>query len=230
MKAELLQTIIFTAKILATSCLINLLAGTATGVILSRKDSPLCRILDILVALPMVFPPIAMGFFLVIVFGRGGLIGNFLSSVFDFSIIFSPVGVFIASFVAGFPLMVKSVRSAASQLDISILESARIQGADTLQILTYIIVPNIKVGILSGLTLSAARSLGEVGMTLLLGGNISGRTETISLAIFNAVFEGYFTKAALLSLLLGFVSLLLFFAIQQMERDENFFTILDRRI
>ena len=212
----------FTARILLFSCLAIATVGTVLGLYLSFCENKKIRaLLDILVSLPLVFPPIGMGFFLITLLGRNGIVGKVLHRVFNTDIVFSPAGVFIASFIAGLPLMVKSVESAAKVLDRSIMEMASLQGTNTFQKFFYIVLPNIKTGILTGISLSAGRSLGEVGMTLMLGGNIAGKTETISLAIFNAVYEGNFQKAAGLSFLLALLSVLLFLAIQRAGKEDK---------
>lgn len=216
MNSELVVVMLFSGKILFASCLINLLIGTPVGIYLALNGSKRsCRIIDIATALPLVFPPIGLGFFLIVLFGRNGVLGKSMDFLFNQSIIFSPMGVFLASFIASFPLMLKAVQSSAVSLSSSILEMAALQGANRVQILLHIVLPNIKMGIMSGLTLTIGRSLGEVGITLMLGGNIIGKTETISLAIYNAVFEGNFHRAALLSILLAGVSVCLFTFIQR---------------
>ena len=210
------SSLIFSCKIIFYVCFLNIILGSITGVFLAKKDTVFTRIIDILVSLPMVFPPIALGFFLLLILGRSSFLGRWLDLV-NISVIFSPAGVLLAAFVAGFPLMVKSVKTSASSLDNSMLEMAELQGASRIQVLLYIIIPNIRTGIFSGLTLSAGRALGEVGMTLMLGGNIIGRTETISLAIYNSVFDGNFSRATVLSAVLAVSSVILFLIIQQME-------------
>jgi molybdate transport system permease protein len=216
--------LLFSARILLAVSVMNLIIGSLLGVILALHDTKGFRIIDTLISLPLVFPPIALGFFLIILFGRQGIIGLGLYKFFNINVIFSALGVFIAAQMASFSLMTKSVKAAASVLNKSMIEMAAIQGAGRWQTIYLIIIPNIKTGILTGLALSSGRALGEVGMTLLLGGNISGRTETISLAIFNAVFEGNFQRAGLLSTLLAMIAIGLFMVIQQMEKDERQWT------
>ena len=149
------SSLIFSCKIIFYVCFLNIILGSITGVFLAKKDTVFTRIIDILVSLPMVFPPIALGFFLLLILGRSSFLGRWLDLV-NISVIFSPAGVLLAAFVAGFPLMVKSVKTSASSLDNSMLEMAELQGASRIQVLLYIIIPNIRTGIFSGLTLSAA--------------------------------------------------------------------------
>ncbi|MBN2737474.1 MAG: ABC transporter permease subunit [Spirochaetales bacterium] len=212
----------FTIGILVSVSLTNLIIGTSVGVWLANKKTVFSRILETLITLPLIFPPIAFGFFMISLLGRDSLIGYGLLKIFNVNIIFSQYGVFLGSFISGFPLMVKSVKTSALSIDQSIMEMARIQGANQFDLFLYILLPNLSKGICAGMILSASRSLGEVGMCMLLGGNIQGKTETISLAIFNAVFEGDIMKATLLSTILIVISLLFFTLISQFEKeDEN---------
>jgi molybdate transport system permease protein len=213
--------LLFSGRIVLTACLMNLILGTGTGVWLAlNRESRLSGVIETIATLPLVFPPVGLGFFLIILFGRNGIIGRGLDNIFNINLIFSSTGVLLAAFIAGFPLMLKSVQTSALSLNKSILEMAAIQGADKAQILRLIILPNIRTGILSGLTLTAARSLGEVGVTLMLGGNIRGKTETISLAIYNAVLEGDYHRAYRLSFLLAGLSIILFTLLQRSQNNE----------
>ncbi len=214
--------LLFSGRILIMSCLANLLLGTVSGVHLAlNPQKKTTRAIDIMATLPLVFPPIGLGFFLIILFGRSGIIGRGLSRIFNVSLIFSTTGVFLAALIASFPLMLKAVQTSASGLNRSLLEAASLQGAGRFQILRFIVLPQIKTGIVTGLTLTVGRSLGEVGITLMLGGNIAGKTETISLAIYNAVFEGDYRKAGFLSLLLAAIALILFSLIQRRSDYEQ---------
>ena len=222
MDCGICRIVAYSGKIFLCSGFANIVLGTTAGIFFSRKRTAGSRIAEIFVSMPLVFPPIAFGFFILAVFGREGIIGRGMNALFDFRIAFSSFGVFLAAFLAGFPLMVKSVKAAALNIDTSIIEAAESQGAGIGQIVLHIIAPNIRAGIFCGLFLSTARSIGEVGMTLMLGGNIIGKTETISLAIYNAVFEGDFSKAAVLSLLLALLSGILFLFIQQQEEGDGY--------
>lgn len=197
------QSFLLTIKVSAISLVLQFVVGVPIGLYIAGRKTILNRFTEIVVTLPMIFPPMALGFFLILAFGKNGLIGEFLLSAFNFKIIFSFWGVLIAVFLVGLPFMVKSVQSARQQLSPSIVEAAQTLGKGKFVILYRIILPNIKQGIITGLLLAFGRSLGEVGISLMLGGNIIGRTETLSLAIYNAVFEGDFELATKLSILLS---------------------------
>ncbi len=197
-----------TLKVSLLSMLLQLLVGIPLGLYISGKRNVFKHFLDIAISLPMVFPPMALGFFLLLIFGKKGFLGNAILALFDTKIIFSFWGVLIAVFVVGLPFMVKSVQSARKQLPTSIVEAALTLGKSKFTIIYRVILPNIKQGILTGLLLAFGRSLGEVGISLMLGGNIIGRTETLSLAIYNAVFDGNYELATRLSIFLSIIATL----------------------
>jgi molybdate transport system permease protein len=204
------------AKIALAATLLHLFFGVGIGYLLSRERLPLRGLLDALVTLPLVFPPIATGFFLLLLFGREGWFGEALGTV-GVEVIFTYWGVLLAAFVAGLPLIAKPVQSAIESTAAHYREAAYVLGKSELQTLFWVILPNIRPSIIAGLTLAFGRSMGEVGITLMLGGNIIGQTETVSLAIYNAVFDGSFDRAAALSILLGVISLALFLFLRRIS-------------
>lgn len=204
------------AKIALAATGLHLLFGIGIGYLLSKENLPLRGLLDALVTLPLVFPPIAIGFFLLLLFGRDGWFGAPLQTA-GIDIIFTFWGVLLAAFVAGLPLIAKPVQSAIESTAKSYREAAYVLGKSETETFFRVILPNIRKSVIAGLTLAFGRSMGEVGITLMLGGNIIGSTETVSLAIYNAVFDGSFDRAALLSILLGSVSLLLFFFLRRLS-------------
>jgi molybdate transport system permease protein len=202
----LLDSLRLTTQVAMLGLLLHLLLGLALGWALSRPGWPGRALLDALVTLPLVFPPVATGFLLLMLLGRRGLLGSWL----DLQVVFSFVGVLIAAVVAGLPLVVKPVQAALENLDGRYGEAARVLGKREWQIFLFVLLPNIRRPLAAALVLALGRSLGEVGITLMLGGNVPGRTTTVSLEIFNAVSGGEFSRAAALSLLLGLISLALF--------------------
>ena len=162
------------------------------------------------------FPPVATGFLLLMLLGRRGPLGAWLGEAWGVEVVFSFWGVLIASLIAGLPLVVKPVQSALESLSARLGEAARVLGKGEPEIFLRVLLPNIRGPLAAGLALGLGRSLGEVGITLMLGGNVSGRTTTVSLEIFNAVGGGEFERAAVLSLLLSLVSLALFAALRRL--------------
>ena len=203
------QPFFLSLKTIGVSAVLFLLLGVPLAYLLSKENLKFKWLIDTIVTLPLIFPPIAVGFFLLLLLGRNGPIGTFLQE-FNISIIFSFTGIVIASFVAGLPLMVKPLQAAIEQFPKSIKEASYISGKSQFHTFFWVVLPTIKDSLMIALLIATARALGEVGITLMLGGNIIGKTDTISLAIYNAVFDGNFNLALVLSGILVVVSLIFF--------------------
>ncbi|OPY72642.1 MAG: Sulfate transport system permease protein CysW [Syntrophorhabdus sp. PtaU1.Bin058] len=208
-----------TLRVTLLALVLQLLTGLPLGLYLAGKKSPLKSILEIIAALPMIFPPMALGFFLLLFLGKNGVIGHLLLKIFDLKIIFTSWGVLAAVYIVGLPFMVKSVQAARRQMDHSLIEAAATLGKTRGETLLKVILPNIKNGIVAGLLLAFGRSVGEVGISLMLGGNIIGRTETLSLAIYNAVFEGEFMRAAIFSVILSAIAIIVLLVLNAVSKN-----------
>ncbi|MCK9338235.1 MAG: molybdate ABC transporter permease subunit [Arcobacteraceae bacterium] len=211
----LYQPLNLSLQIGVLTVLLHIVFGIGIAYYLSGRKTFLKSIIDILVTIPIVFPPIAIGFFLLLLLGKNGLIGSFFSN-YDIEIIFSFTGILIASFIAGLPLVVKPIQSALDEQSKLYREASYTLGKNELETLLFVIFPNIKKVILASLFLGFGRSLGEVGITLMLGGNIIGKTDTISLAIYNYSFGGEIEKAILLSVLLAVISIAIFLTLKKL--------------
>lgn len=209
-------------KIAAATLLLHLILGTLLGWALAQPSWPGRSVLDAAVTIPLVFPPIALGFFLLLLLGRRSLIGQGLDAVAGFSFVFSVEGVLLASVIAGLPLVVKPIEAAIASVSRSLGEASRTLGRSEFDTFLFVILPNIRGAIVAGLVLGTARSIGEVGITLMLGGNIVGRTNTISLEVYNAVFNGEYARAAVISALLGAVSIGVFAILRYLSRSNSF--------
>lgn len=141
---------------------------------------------DGIITLPLVLPPTVVGFFLLLILGKQSFVGKFLD-LFDISIIFSWPATVITAVVVSFPLMYRTTRGAFEQIDKDLIFAARTLGMSEEKIFWKIILPLAKSGILAGTILSFARALGEFGATIMLAGNIPGKTQTMSTAIYSAV-------------------------------------------
>lgn len=182
-------------------------SGVGLGYLLGRGKSRWLSLLDFLVTLPLIFPPIATGFLLLLALGRRSFLGIWLKQSVGVEIIFSFWGVVLAAWISGLPLIVKQVQAAVREETNRLVETALVLGKSPLTIFFRVVLPSLRTNIAIGLSLAFARSLGEVGITLMLGGNIAGRTNTISLEVYNAVFTGDYQRAMVLVLLLGAISL-----------------------
>ncbi|MDO5793911.1 MAG: molybdate ABC transporter permease subunit [Turicibacter sp.] len=167
------------------------------------------RWLEVLFILPMFIPPSAIGYLILIVFGRNGWIGRFLYETFDISIIFTLSAAVIAGVVVTFPIMYQSIKSAVLSIDEDIINAARVYGASELTIWLKIILPLSIHGILNGMLLSFARAFGEFGATILVAGNIPGKTQTLPMALYYAIENNNDQQAMLILVVIFIVAIFL---------------------
>ena len=138
-----------------------------------------------MINLPLVMPPVATGYLLLLLFGTNGWIGRWFYEFFDVRIAFSFYAAVLASVVVAFPLVLRSIRAAIEMLDTDLESASRMLGAGRLETFVRITIPLILPGLVSGLVLGFARSLGEFGATIVFAGNIMGETQTLPLAIYS---------------------------------------------
>lgn len=183
----IISPILLSLKVALISTAITLVLGIAFSYVFVRYKFPLKDVFEAILILPMVLPPSVIGYVLLVVFGKRGFIGIFLQEHFGTSIIFTWVACCIAAIVVSIPLMYQSCKSAFMSVDEMYLNSARTLGANEIKIFFKILIPLSMPGILSGTVLSFARALGEFGATLMIAGNIPGKTQTIPTAIYYSI-------------------------------------------
>ena len=166
--------------------------------------------IDGIFTLPLILPPTVIGFFLLLICGKNGFVGKIFMS-FNKNIIFSWSATVIAATVVAFPMMYRTCRSAFEQIDKNMISAARTLGLSETKIFFKIAIPLAWPGIIGGLVLSFARALGEFGATLMIAGNIPGRTQTMPVAIFFAVESGDMNKAMLWVLIIVAISFIMIF-------------------
>ncbi len=166
------------------------LIGTITAYYVIRLGKALKGVADGLLTLPMVLPPTVVGFCLLVFFGSRGPAGQFFMNVFDIKVVFSWYAPIIASTVVAIPLMYRTMRGAFEQFHRTLIYSAQTLGLSNTFIFWRIILPNCKHSLIAGTVLAFARGLGEFGATMMLAGNIPGRTTTISVAVYSAMAAG----------------------------------------
>lgn len=180
----------FTIWACTLSTALILPGGILLGWLLARRRFPAKSLLETALALPLVMPPVATGLVLLEVLGRRGLLGSFLEGALHLPIVFTWRAVVLAAGVMSFPLLLRSARVAFQEVDTRLEQVARTLGASDVRVFWSITLPLALRGILSGVVLAFARALGEFGATILVAGNIPGRTQTLSLSIYQAVQLG----------------------------------------
>jgi len=190
MDAATWTTLALTLKVAAWATAINLVLGVAVGWLLARRSFFGRELLDAVLTLPFVLPPTVLGYYLLVVIGKRGWLGGWLYQTFGINLIFTWQGAVIAATIVSFPLVLKSARAAFEGVDPQLEKAARVLGLGELALFFRISLPMAWPGILAGTLLVFARSLGEFGATLMVAGSIPGRTQTLSVAVYEAVQAG----------------------------------------
>ena len=193
------------AAIIAT--IVTFFFGIAAACFVSGYRGKFKGLIDGVLTLPLVLPPTVVGFLLLILFGKNGPLGKFLMAL-GTSVIFSWPATVLAASVVAFPLMYRTVRSAFEQIDQNIIYAARTLGVSEWKIFWKITIPLSWPGVAAGTVLAFARALGDFGATLMIGGNIPGKTLTIPAAIFFAAEGGEMRKALIWVILIFIISLI----------------------
>jgi molybdate transport system permease protein len=193
-------------------------AGTASGRFLARHSFRGRETLDAALNLPLVLPPTVTGYALLVVLGRNGWLGSPLHAWTGFAIPFTWVACVVAASVMSFPLMYRAARVAFEESDVRHALAAQSLGASPTRTLLGVEIPLARRGLLAGIALAFARALGEFGATLMLAGNIPGRTQTLPLAVYEAVMTGESRTAVVLAILLTLVSIAVLLIVARLSR------------
>ena len=181
--------LLLSLKVAGLATLLNLVLGVAAAWGLSRWRSPLRDFIDSILTLPLVLPPTVLGYYLLVLFGRRGTFGAWLESL-GIQLVFTWQGAVLAPTVVAFPLVLKAARAAFESVDHQLEDAARVLGVSEAGVFFRVSLPLATRGITAGVLLAFARALGEFGATLMVAGNLPGRTQTLSVAIYEAVQAG----------------------------------------
>ena len=179
-----------TLQVAAAGTVINFPIALAVSWLMVKKNVRGRFVLDLLVMLPLALPPVAIGYFLLILLGRDGPIGSVLDDLLGVDIVFTWLAAALASAVVSFPLMARAIMVAMGGVDERLEMSARSLGAGPWRVVMTVTIPLAYRGILAGILLGFVRALSEFGATIVVAGNIPGRTQTLPLAMFNSVQTG----------------------------------------
>lgn len=186
-------------KVAGWATVLNTVLGVAAAYALSRWRSGARDVVDAILTLPLVLPPTVMGYYLLVMVGRRGVLGEWLGRA-GIELVFTWQGAVLASTIVAFPLVLKSARAAFEGVNTQYEDAARVLGTPEAGIFFRVTLPLAARGIIAGVLLAFARALGEFGATLMVAGNLPGRTQTLSVAIYEAVQAGDDNTANLLVL------------------------------
>jgi len=216
----IVNSTIISIKVSLISVLITFFISITFIYFNSYKKNKKKSIMDILILLPMFIPPSAIGYIILITLGKNSFIGVILEKYFNIRIIFTIQACIIASVIVTLPLMYQSIKTSIFAIDQDIINASKLDGASDFKIFTKIILPLCKNGIYSGILLSFARSLGEFGATILVAGNIPGKTQTLPMAMYNAI-EANQTKTTIIILFVILsISILLIIIYHNLNKDK----------
>ncbi|WP_431264577.1 molybdate ABC transporter permease subunit [Roseateles chitinivorans] len=199
-------------KVAGWATALNLVLGVAAGFALARLRFPGRELLDAVLTLPMVLPPTVLGYYLLVVIGKRGWLGAWLWDTFGINLIFTWQGAVIAATIVAFPLVMKSARAAFEGVDPQLERAGRVLGLDEWALFFRVTLPMAWRGVLAGVLLAFARALGEFGATLMVAGSIPGKTQTLSVAVYEAVQAGQDDTANLLVLIVSLTCIVVLLA------------------
>ncbi|CAM3407731.1 molybdate ABC transporter permease subunit [Cupriavidus taiwanensis] len=200
--------LLLSLKVAGWATALNAVLGVGAAWALARWRSPLRDVVDAVLTLPLVLPPTVLGYYLLVLVGRRGVFGEWLARL-GIELVFTWQGAVLASTIVAFPLVLKSARAAFEGVDHQLENAARVLGVPEAGIFFRVTLPLAARGIIAGVLLAFARALGEFGATLMIAGNLPGRTQTLSVAIYEAVQAGDDNTANLLVLVTSVTCVLL---------------------
>ena len=206
------NVVLLSVRVASIAVLCSLPVAVAVAYLLARRRGVLSFVTDNLVQLPLVVPPVVTGYVLLVILGPEGAVGSLLRDWFDIEIAFNAAGAMLAAAVVSFPLLVQTIRVAIEQVDPEWEEAALVYGGNAWSVFRHVTLPLTSRGIAAGTVLAFARALGEFGATIVIAGNIPGKTRTIPLAIFSEINRIGGEEQALRLVLMGIaISLLSLF-------------------
>jgi molybdate transport system permease protein len=206
MDESILFSMLLSMQVAVVSTVLIVCTGIPVAYFLARRTFPGRELLDVLFTLPLVLPPTVTGYYLIVLFGRNGFIGRFVFETTGWSILFTWYAAVLASFIVALPLMIKTTRAAIESVDASLINASFTLGHSELHTAWKVILPLARRGIVAGTALSFARAMGEFGATLMVAGNLPGKTDTMPLAIYTLAAGGEWPKAHVMVILMTLLS------------------------
>ena len=188
--SEVLVPLLLTLKVAGWATVLATVGGTLMAYLIARRKFVGRELLDATMTLPMVMPPTVLGYYLLVLIGRRGPIGHWLEATFGITLVFTWQGAVIAAAVVAFPLVYKASRAAFEGIEHQYEQAARVLGQTEWEVFVRVTLPLAWRGILAGGMLAFARAMGEFGATLMVAGSLPGKTQTLSIAVYEAVQAG----------------------------------------
>jgi molybdate transport system permease protein len=202
MESSTLFSMRLSLQVAAAATIFVVVIGVAIAYMLARAKFRGKEALDVLFTLPLVLPPTVTGYYLIIIFGRNGFIGKYIYDLTGWTIMFTWYAAALASFVVALPLMIKTTRAAIESVDNNLIDASYTLGRSRVETVFRVILPLARRGIVAGAVLSFARALGEFGATLMIAGNLPGKTDTMPIAIYSLAAGGDWEQASGMVILL----------------------------
>lgn len=215
------QPIVLSLKVASLSSIMVFILGVLAAYGMRNRQFWGKEAVEAIFTLPLVLPPVVTGFLLLLLIGKQGPVGRLLEEVFHWQIIFTPYAAVLAGAVVAFPLMYQSTKAAFESIDPTLEDAARTLGAGEWRLFWTVTVPLSWPGLLAGMVLSFSRALGEFGATIMVAGNIPGKTQTLPLAIYFAAEANDLNQAGLYVLLISGITFFMIFALNRWKRVKN---------
>lgn len=215
------QPVILSIKVAFMSLILVSISGISLAYWLRNRDFAGKVVLEAVLIMPLVLPPVVTGFLLLLLIGKQGPVGQVLNSIFHTQIIFTPYAAMLAGAVVAFPLMYQSAKAAFQGVNPTLEDAARTLGASEWRVFWTITIPLAWPGLVAGLVLSFSRALGEFGATIMVAGNIPGKTQTLPLAIYFAAEANDLTLAGFYVLIISGITFSAIYGLNNWARSHN---------
>ncbi len=215
------QPVILSIKVALMSLVIVAILGISLAYLMRHRDFSGKALLEALFIMPLVLPPVVTGFLLLLLIGKQGPVGQLLTNIFHTQIIFTPYAAIIAGAVVAFPLMYQSAKAAFQGVDANLEDAARTLGASEWRVFWTVTIPLAWSGMVAGLVLSFSRALGEFGATIMVAGNIPGKTQTLPLAIYFAAESNDLTQAGFYVLIISVITFSAIYGLNTWTRSRS---------
>ncbi|RNA70532.1 molybdate ABC transporter permease subunit [Alteribacter keqinensis] len=202
-------------KVASTATILAFIIGLFLAWWFAFSKNKVTNLLSIIITIPLVIPPTVLGYYLLVVLGRNSFLGQWIEGITGEPVIFTWKAAVIAAAIAALPLLIRPMQASFESINKDIIQAGALDGAGRLQLLRYIIVPLAYKGVLAGLLLGFARAMGEFGATLMVAGNIPGKTQTLSIAIYDAVQANRMMDANIMVIILTSTTILFLFLLHK---------------